>query len=219
VPGSDARPAAFSCDGKLLATSSRRDQGERLQLHRTTPSGSPAPLLRDNRIKVAALAFSSAGMLAAADADRKTVRFWDANTGAALHLVSPSPGQAPSSLVFSPDGKLLAGTFDSSNIVRVWNTATGQQLQLLEGKPRTYNGHSRQHVAIGPDNRTLAAVTRGGVIRLWDLKTGKPGKVIRLSPAVEHVDQIAFCPEGRHLATANDTGTVYVLRLADSSKQ
>jgi serine/threonine protein kinase len=215
----EARPSAFSFDGKVLAMSSRGEKGDRLQLHRTLPGGPPTPLLRDSWFHVAALALSSRGLLAASDADRKTVRFWDARTGAALYSVSPSPDETASSLAFSPDGTLLAGTFVSTNLVRVWNAATGKQLQLLEGKPRTYSGQSRQDVAISPNNRTLAAVTSAGVIRLWDLSTGEPGKVIRLSPAVPNIDQIAFSPDGRHLATANSTGTVYILRVSDSSEQ
>jgi WD40 repeat protein len=168
---------------------------------------------------VSALALSSGGLLAAGDTDRKTVRFWDTTTGAALHSVSPPPGQPASSLAYSPDGTLLAGTFASTNTVRVWKAATGKQLHLLEGSPRTYHTQRRQHAAISSNNRTLAAVTSAGVIRLWDLSTGKPGKVIRVSPAVAHIDQIAFSPDGRHLATANCTGTVYILRLGDSSMQ
>jgi tRNA A-37 threonylcarbamoyl transferase component Bud32 len=214
----DSRPLAFSFDGKMLATGSRGEKGGCLQLHPMMP-GTPTPQLRDSQFGVAALAFSSAGLLAAGDADRKTVRFWDPSTGSALYSVSPEPGETASSLAFSPDGTQLAGTFVSTNIVRVWSAATGQQLRLLECTPRLHNGRSRQQVAIGPDNRTLAAVTSAGVIRLWDLSTDKSAKVIRVSPAVSQVNQISFSPDGRHLATANNNGTVYILRLGDSSKQ
>jgi hypothetical protein len=214
----DSRRLAFSFDGKILATGSRGEKGGCLQLHPMMP-GTPTPQLRDSQFGVSALAFSSAGLLAAGDADRNTVRFWDPSTGTALYSVSPEPGETASSLAFSPDGTQLAGTFVSTNIVRVWSAATGQQLRLLECTPRVHNGRSRQQVAIGPDNRTLAAVTSAGVIRLWDLSTDKPAKVIRVSPAVSQVDQIAFSPDGRHLATANNNGTVYILRLGDSSKQ
>jgi eukaryotic-like serine/threonine-protein kinase len=215
----DSRPLAFSFDGKILATGSRGEKGGCLELHAMMPGTPTPPQLRDSQFGVSALAFSSAGLLAASDADRKTVRFWDASTGAALYSVSPEPGATVSSLAFSPDGTQLAGTFVSTNIVRVWSAATGQQLRLLECMPRLHNGRSRQQVAIGPDNRTLAAVTSAGVIRLWDLSTDKPAKVIHVSPAVSQVDQIAFSPDGRHLATANNNGTVYILRLGDSSKQ
>jgi hypothetical protein len=215
----DSRPLAFSFDGKILATGSRGKNGGCLQLHSMMP-GTPTPIpLRDSQFGVSALAFSSAGLLAAGDADRKTVRFWDSSTGTALYSVSPEPGETASSLAFSPDGTQLAGTFVSTHIVRIWSAATGEQLRLLECTPKLHNGRSRQQVAIGPDNRTLAAVTSAGVIRLRDLSTDKPAKTIRVSPAVSQVNQIAFSPDGRHLATANNNGTVYILRLGDSSKQ
>jgi WD40 repeat protein/tRNA A-37 threonylcarbamoyl transferase component Bud32 len=215
----DSRPMAFSFDGKMLATGSRGEKGGCLQLHPMMPGTPTPPELRDSQFGVAALAFSSAGLLAAGDADRKTIRFWDPSTGTALYSVSPLPGETASSLAFSPDGTQLAGTFVSTNSVRVWSAATGEQLRLLESTPRLHKGRSRQQVAIGPDNRTLAAVTGTGVICLWDLSTDKPAKVIRVSPAVSQVEQIAFSPDGRHLATANNNGTVYILRLGDSSKQ
>jgi serine/threonine protein kinase len=215
----DSRPLAFSFDGKILATGSRGEKGGCLQLHPMMPGALTPTPLRDDQFGVAALAFSSAGLLAAGDTDRKTVRFWDPSTGTALYSVSPPPGETASSLAFSPDGTQLAGTFDSTNIVRVWSAATGQLLRLLECTPGLHNERSRQQVAIGPDNRTLAAVTSAGVIHLWDLSTDKPAKVIRVSPAVSQVNQIAFSPDGRHLATANNNGTVYILRLGDSSKQ
>jgi hypothetical protein len=215
----ETRPLAFSFDGKILATGSRGEQGGWLQLH-PAMSGVPAPpVLYESRFGVTALAFSSAGLLAAGDAERKSVRFWDASTGAALYAVSPPPDKAASSLAFSPDGTMLAGTFPSTNLVRLWKAATGQHLTTLEGKPNIHNGRGRQHVAISPDNRTLAAVTSAGVVRVWDLSTGKQVRVIGLSPAVQHVDQIAFSPDGRHLATANSNGTVYILRLDEAESQ
>jgi serine/threonine protein kinase len=213
----DSRPLAFSFDGKILATGSRGEMGGGLQLH-PMMAGTPMPPPRDSQFGVSALAFSSRGLLAAGDADLETVRFWDPSTGAALYSVSPPPGETASSLAFSPDGTQLAGTFVSTNIVRVWSAATGQELRLLECTPRLHHGRGRQQVAFSPDNRTLAAVTSSGVIRLWDLSTDRPARVIRVSPAVSQVDQIAFSPDGRHLATANNNGTVYILRLGDSSK-
>ncbi len=210
----ETRPIAFSFDGKILATGSLGEQAGWLQLHPAMSDVPTPPVLRESQFGVTALAFSSTGLLAAGDAERKTVRFWDASTGAALYAVSPPPpGNAASSLAFSPDGSVLAGTFPATNLVCVWKAATGQLLRTLEGKPRQHNGRGRQHVAISLDNRTLAAVTSAGVVRLWDLSTGKLIRVIRLSPAVQHADQIAFSPDGRHLATANSNGTVYILRV------
>ena len=65
----------------------------------------------------------------------------------------------------------------------------------------------------------MVGVTSPGIIRLWDLKTARLVRQIRLSPAVQDVYQIAFSDDGRHLATANSNGTVYILRLGEFPKQ
>jgi hypothetical protein len=210
----DTRSLAFSPDGTLLATGMGGNQGGMLHLHRVEANGSAPPVMRDGKFSISALAFGSTGLLAAGDTTRKSVRIWNAATGEPLRTVSPAPGKAPSSLAFTADGKLLAGTFSGTNAVRVWNAATGEQVRLLEGKPKTHKLQGRQHVAIAPDGKQLAAVTGPRAIRLWDLTTGKPEAVIRLNPGVQFIDQVAYSPDGRHLATANSNGTVYILRLA-----
>jgi WD40 repeat protein len=53
------------------------------------------------------------------------------------------------------------------------------------------------------------------VVRLWDLAPTPPlRQTFRLFPSGNRVAGVAFGPEGRHLATANPDGSVYLFRLA-----
>jgi WD40 repeat protein len=61
----------------------------------------------------------------------KTVRLWDAGTGAALQTLK-GYSVGVNSVAFSPDGKVLAfGLYNRT--VRLWDACTGTALQTLEG--------------------------------------------------------------------------------------
>jgi hypothetical protein len=65
-------------------------------------------------------------------------------------------------------------------------------------------------MVFSPDGRTLAAAGLGGQVSLWETATGKKYREWQL-PGPVH--RLAFLEDGRHLVTANENGTFYVLRL------
>src|SRR5262249_4270478 len=56
-------------------------------------------------------------------------------------------------------------------------------------------------VAFSPDGKTLAASGPGGVVRLWEVSTGKERAVLRVEAGAA-VSSLAFSPDGRPLASA-----------------
>jgi hypothetical protein len=66
-------------------------------------------------------------------------------------------------------------------------------------------------LAYAADGPPALAISAGGQVVLWDGKVGKNLPGWHFPGAVNGV---AYAADGRHLATANNNGTVYILRLA-----
>jgi WD40 repeat protein len=66
------------------------------------------------------------------------------------------------SVVFSPDGRLLA-TASDDKAARLWDPATGEHLRTLAGHDAEVTA-----VAFSPDGRLLATASRDKTARLWD---------------------------------------------------
>jgi WD40 repeat protein len=203
-------PFAFAADGKSLATTTKRSRNRRIW---DVSGDRPKPLqdLVGYRHQVDPLTFSPDGQFLVTGCQAlRTLVIWPLFESGhkALGL---KPGQAyaehelkftPYSAAFFPDGKtLVLGGTDGE--VRLWDMARSA---VRLPRPR---GHTArvQSVAFSPDCRGLASGAQDETARLWDLSDGKPAELAALPTKGAWVQQVAFAPQGRHLAALS--GSAY----------
>ena len=200
----EAWAAAFSPDGKVLATGSD-DTRERKTIRLwDTASGRLLDGWKAHTATVSALAFSPDGrILASASLDsgkprNPNVILWDAESHRRLANLKGHTDRVRS-VVFSPDGRWLA-TAGNDGVVRLWNVATRTPRAVLRGHTKSLIG-----LAFSPDGRWLATSSNDATLRLWDVASGQS---LAILPDVSNVNAVAFAPDGALLASANEAGEI-----------
>jgi WD40 repeat protein len=91
--------------------------------------------------------------------------------------------------------------------VRLWDTATGAELQTLKGHTASVTS-----VAFSPDSRQVVSGSGDRTARLWDTNTGAALQTLEghFSP----VSSVAFSPDGRQVVSRSVDRTV---RLWDAA--
>jgi WD40 repeat protein len=127
-------------------------------------------------------------------------------------------GQSTTSVLYSPNGKLLASAaWDMA--VRLWDVGTGRQRQRWflgwgPGRKPTPRGQEvRPAIAFSPDGKALAGSGADQDVHIWDTEAGKELICIQGSDGKAGlIAGLAFAPDGKTLAGACADGS---LRLWD----
>ncbi len=186
------RDVSISADGGSVVTGSWCS----LQLWPIATGGvmtaSPITITRG---RIDGLAVSPGGTRVAAGVEGGMVRVWDVATHEVTALSDSLCYDCYRELVFSGNGAVLAAATDeiemySDDTVRVWRVVDGALLSTIaiRGTP--------SKLAITPGGETVATYDWDGIMRLWDVETGR-----HIATLPSPVADAAFSPDGTILAT------------------
>ena len=207
---------AFSPDGTKLASGSV-DKTVKLW---DVSTGQNISTLTGHTELPRSVMFSPDGMKLASGSMDKTIKLWDVSTGQNISTLTGHTDRVES-IAFSPDGTMLAsGSQDET--VRLWDVSTGaninilgkidntsaavQMLQIFSGRgpSSTQRKSPVTSVAFSPDGTILASGEINGMVKLWDVSTGRNINTFRGSGALSK--SVAFSPDGTQLASSTSGG-------------
>ena len=136
--------------------------------------------------------------------------WWDLGQG--TNMVTPSAGNWP---MFSADGRTLV-VFGRDASVDIWDAASRELDNRFRVGAAPAFGFSGGPAALSPGGSLLAVAGVNDSIELWDTKSGQ-----LLGSFVGHkqnVTTIAFCPDGKTLATSSDDSTLKFWNLGSQQE-
>lgn len=140
---------------------------------------------------------------------------WDPASGEEFRLrgkeIIKGIWENPQSVAFSPNGRLLAASFQSALEVVIYDLATRKEVSRL------FAGEGPNAIAFSPNGKTLAVVIETGEISLWDVATGK---LLPLSayPRMP-VQNLRFTPDGKSLIGTADKVRTWDIASGDEQRQ
>jgi RNA polymerase sigma factor (sigma-70 family) len=224
--GPDVLQIVWSPDGVRFATSTRGGTGPTakrtpaVKIYEARTAREVAAFSVPRDVRVLGLDFSPSGATLAVGYRRAIdkrdlwIELRDARTADRKQVIAIDPRGALGQFAFSPDGKVIAGTYLGPGDldpkvnrletgVHFWDAGSGRVIRSIptdDTRP--------QSLAYSRDGKLIA--TGGEAVRLWEVQTGKRVWVARMTTRVA---RITFSPDGKTIAAAGE-GRVVLLDAA-----
>jgi WD40 repeat protein len=156
----------------------------------------PIWVLAGHRAGVWAVGCSPDGTRIVSGSGDKTLKIWDAGTGA--ELVTLTGHTAPVyAVAYSWDGtRIVSGSWDET--LRIWDAASGKRLATLKGHKNGVNA-----VAYSPDGTRIVSGSWDKTLRIWDAASGK--RLATLKGHKDGVNAVACSPDGTRIVSGSGT--------------
>jgi eukaryotic-like serine/threonine-protein kinase len=208
-PSSRVGAATVSPDGRTMATTRRKQTGDRVcgrvQLW-DAATGARLGQTPDQPHAISGLAYSpDSKWLLTWGSGPKTARLWDAATLRHSRPVLRSLDSPIHQAVFSRDGQnLLVGCQDG--LARVWDLDGDFE---IDPEHRPCHAYPITAVAFDRERSRLVTGCHAGTVRIWDAADGRMLNEIRQNAG--EIVVLAFSPDGSMLVTASHDGTARFL--------
>jgi len=206
------RWAAFSNDGKLIATASN-DHKARIYVTDDVlrGKGDPKAQFATHGASVNSVEFSPDNQFLLSSSADNTARIWTIEPK--VHRFQPLEHDASvRSVAFSPDGRLVA-TASEDGTAAVWDAASGARRDLAF--PDSKRGWITS-IAFDRDGDRVVASGTDKVVRIWDAQSGRLLRELRGHAG--WIYSAAFSPDGLLVGTASEDGTEMIWRVNDGAR-